>query len=26
VSDVVSWLASRRVAVPGQPYATDDQP
>ena len=26
VSDVVSWLASRRVVVPGQPYATDDQP
>ena len=26
VSDVVSWLASRRIAAPGQPYATDDQP
>ena len=26
VTDVVSWLASRRVAVPGQPYASDDQP
>jgi len=26
VSDVVIWLASRRVAVPGQPYAGDDQP
>lgn len=23
VTDVVSWLASRRVAVPGQPYAVD---
>jgi cytochrome c oxidase cbb3-type subunit 3 len=26
VTDVVSWLASHRVAAPGQPYATEPSP